>query len=128
MPSGNMVTKMRPSLWYSPHFLPFQSNRWQIIFTRNLPNHISKVCRRLDALRTVSWDWLFHLVIHIWLSLNSHHSSKQKETLLIRLEQRAQVTSSCDPVGLAFFCGSKLNLYLQPAVTKLPMVKGCLGS
>lgn len=110
MSSKNMVTKMQPSLWYSLHFLPFHSNRLQITFTRNLPTRISKVYRGLDALQMVSWDWLFHLVIHIWLSLNSHNSSRQNGTLLTRLEQRAQITSSCDPVGVAFFCGSRLNL------------------
>lgn len=40
----------------------------------------------------------------------------------------AQVTPSCDPAGFAFLCGSKLRLESQPAVTKLPAVKGCPGS
>lgn len=62
--SANRVATMQPSLWYSllqPHFLSFfdiyfYSNRPEkkISRTRNLPNPISKVCRRLDTVGIAS--------------------------------------------------------------------------
>lgn len=123
------VTVLQPSLrWSTPSTYSlsvdtyFHSNRLQTSLSKNLPNPVSKVCRRLDALGRVSER------LAVWSLSFTSICGRPVQIQLTRLEGRAQVTSSCDPIGFAFFCGSKLNLQPQPAVTKLPMVKGCPSS
>lgn len=122
----NMVTMMRPSLWYSPHFLPFQSNRRQIIFTRNLPNHISKVCRRRSSNSVLGLAVSFG---HTHLALLEQPPQRQaKGNLAHQGGAKGSGYFLMWPSWLGFLLWQQTESLSPAGCPKLPMVKGCLGS